>query len=145
MVEVKLLGGLEVVVEGRSLELTRKKERALIAMLALRLGEVVSTDVLVDGIWDESPPKSAVASLQNLVSALRKALGPHIATRSPGYVLDVPRERIDVFRFEALVDDAVGTGDPKAKASSLRRALDLWRGPALGDFAYAWAGGPKRR
>ena len=92
-VEVRLLGPLEVGVSGRRLELRRQKQRALLALLALRAGEVVSTDRLVDELWGGEPPKAAVGSLQNLVSELRKGLGPElIATRAPGYVLTLDRD-----------------------------------------------------
>ena len=126
-VEVKLLGPLQVDVDGRRLELSRLKQRALLALLALRAGEVVSTDRLIDGLWGESPPKAAVGSLQNLVSELRKALGPDVlVTRSPGYVLDIDRELVDAHRFERAVHEGRG----------LRDALALWRGPALADLTF---------
>jgi DNA-binding SARP family transcriptional activator/tetratricopeptide (TPR) repeat protein len=127
LVEVKLLGPLEVEVDGRRVELRRPKQRALLALLALRAGEVVSTDQLVDGLWGESPPKAAVGSLQNLVSELRKLLSSELlVTRAPGYVLELDRQLVDVHRFE----QAVRSG------SDLREALALWRGPALADLAF---------
>jgi len=126
-VEVKLLGPLELVVDGRPIELRRKKQRALLALLALRTGEVVSTDRLVHELWGETPPKAAVGSLQNLVSELRKLIGPALlVTRPPGYVLEVDRKLVDAHRFEEAV---------RARGE-LREALDLWRGPALGDLAF---------
>src|SRR5687767_10973070 len=107
LVEVKLLGPLEVAVDGHPLELRRKKQRALLAFLALRAGEVVSTDRLVDELWGEAPPKAAVGSLQNLVSELRKLIGPDVLmTRSPGYVLELDRECVDAHRFERRARDA---------------------------------------
>jgi DNA-binding SARP family transcriptional activator len=126
-VEIRLLGPLEVDVSGRRLELRRQKQRALLALLALRAGEVVSTDRLVEDLWGETPPKAAVGSLQNLVSELRKALGPDVlVTRAPGYVLEVDRVLVDAHRFERLARDA----------ATLRDALGLWRGPALADLAF---------
>jgi class 3 adenylate cyclase len=131
LVEVKLLGPLEVFVDGRSIELRRKKQRALLAFLALRAGEVVSTDRLVDELWGEVPPKAAVGSLQNLVSELRKLIGPDVLmTRSPGYVLELDRECVDAHRFERRARDA------QADARALRDALGLWRGAALADLAF---------
>jgi DNA-binding SARP family transcriptional activator len=126
LVEVKLLGPLEVVVDGRPIELRRKKQRALLALLALRAGEVVSTDRLVDDLWGETPPKAAVGSLQNLVSELRKLIGSDLlVTRPPGYVLELDRQRVDAHRFERAVHEGRG----------LQEALGLWRGPALADLA----------
>src|SRR5262245_19855904 len=135
-VEVRLLGPLEVGVSGRRLELRRQKQRALLALLALRAGEVVSTDRLVDELWGAEPPKAAVGSLQNLVSELRKALGAEVlVTRAPGYVLAVDRDRVDAHRFERLALEAQ-EGPAESRAAALRDALALWRGPPLGDLAF---------
>jgi class 3 adenylate cyclase len=134
LLEVRLLGPLEAGVEGRQLELRRKKQRELLAILALRAGEVVSTDRLVDELWGEAPPKAAVGSLQNLVSELRKVLpGDVLVTRAPGYVLEVERDAVDAHRFERLARES-RDADPKQRATQLREALALWRGPALADI-----------
>ena len=134
--EVKLLGWLEVATERGPVELARKKARALLALLALRPQTVISTDRLVDGLWGESPPKTAAASVQNLVSALRKTMGPSaFVTRSPGYLLNVEPERIDVHRFYSLIEEASRIVASDARVARLRAALELWRGPALADFA----------
>jgi class 3 adenylate cyclase len=131
--EVRLLGPLEAGVEGRSVELRRKKQRELLALLALRAGEVVSTDRLVDALWGEAPPKAAVGSLQNLVSELRKVFPPDaLVTRAPGYVLDVERDAVDAHRFERLAREA-RDAPPQQRVTQLRAALALWRGPALAD------------
>jgi class 3 adenylate cyclase/tetratricopeptide (TPR) repeat protein len=136
-VEVRMLGPLEVGVDNRRLELPRKKERALLALLALRAGEVVSTDRLVDELWGESPPKAVLSSLQNRVSALRKKLEPGLlVTRAPGYVLELEREAVDAHRFERMVREARAAPGPEERASILRRALSLWRGPPFADLAY---------
>jgi class 3 adenylate cyclase/tetratricopeptide (TPR) repeat protein len=133
IVEVRLLGPLEVDVDGRLLDVRRQKQRGLLALLALRAGEVVPTDRLVDELWGDEPPKAAVGSLQNFVSELRKMLGAEVlVTRSPGYLLDIPRDAVDVHRFERLVREA-GREAPEQRAASLREALGLWRGPALAD------------
>jgi DNA-binding SARP family transcriptional activator len=135
--EFRVLGPLEVVRDGRALELTRPKQRSLLALLLLHPGEIVSTDRLVDGLWGAEPPKAAVGSLQNLVSELRKALGPGVVkTQPPGYVLEVAREQLDLHRFEDLVARAADARDPQRRASCLREALALWRGPPLADHVY---------
>jgi DNA-binding SARP family transcriptional activator/tetratricopeptide (TPR) repeat protein len=136
-VEVRLLGPLEVGVSGHRLELRRQKQRSLLALLALRAGEVVSTDRLVEELWGEAPPKAAVGSLQNLVSELRKALGADLlVTRSPGYVLTLDRDRVDAHRFERLARKAQEGGPAASRASALYEALALWRGPPLADLAF---------
>jgi DNA-binding SARP family transcriptional activator len=136
-IEIRLLGPLEVEVSGVPIELRRKKQRALLALLALRPGEPVSTDRLIEDLWGQEAPKAAVGSLQNLVSQLRKALGADtLLTRAPGYVLDVPPELVDLHRFQRLVEEAMESGAADARAVKLRQALELWRGPALADLAY---------
>src|SRR5918994_3756390 len=131
--EVRLLGPLEVDVDGRILDVRRQKQRALLALLALRAGEVVPTDRLVDELWGDEPPKAAVGSLQNFVSELRKMLGAEVlVTRAPGYLLDIPRHAVDVHRFERIVREA-GSEAPEQRAAGLREALGLWRGPDLAD------------
>jgi class 3 adenylate cyclase len=147
LVEVRLLGPLEVGVNGRRLELRRKQQRALLALMALHAGELISTDRLVDELWGESPPKAVLGSLQNLISQLRKELGAELfVTQSPGYVLDLERDAVDAHRFGRLVDDARGKADPAETAALLREAISLWRGPPLADLAlepFALLAGPR--
>ena len=74
------------------------------ALLALRAGEVVSRDRLVEELWGETPPKAAIGSLQNLVSEARKLIGVDLlVTRPPGYVLELDRQQVDAHRFEQAV------------------------------------------
>ena len=136
-IEFRVLGPLEVLVEGRALELKRRKQRSLLALLLLHAGEVVSTDRLIEELWAGKPPKAAVGSLQNLVSALRKQLGAEtVETQAPGYRLAADSERVDLHRFERLVVTAGETEDARRRADLLREALALWRGPALADLAF---------
>jgi DNA-binding SARP family transcriptional activator len=140
VVEFRLLGPLEASDETGDLLLGGQKQRAVLALLLLDANRVVSTDRLIDALWGESPPRTAVTSLQNFVSQLRKTLGPAaVETRSVGYVLHASAEQIDLGRFERLVAEA-RRDDPHARASDLREALSLWRGPPLEDFRFdAWA------
>jgi DNA-binding SARP family transcriptional activator len=136
-IEFRVLGPFEVRVEGRALELKRRKQRSLLALLLLHAGEVVSIDRLVEELWAGNPPKAAVGSLQNLVSDLRKALGhAAVLTRQPGYVLDVDPDQVDLHRFGRLVAQAAEGGDPQRRSALLQEALGLWRGPPLGDLAF---------
>ena len=85
--EFRLLGPLEVCEHGRSLALGGRKQRSLLAVLLLHANEVVATERLIDELWGESPPATAVKSVQVYVSRLRKQLGDgRLVTRSPGYV-----------------------------------------------------------
>jgi class 3 adenylate cyclase len=136
-VEFRVLGPFEVLVEGRVLELTRPKQRSLLALLLLHAGEVVSTDRLVEELWAGRPPKAAVGSLQNVVSDLRKALSPEVvATRPPGYMLGVDPERVDLHRFQRLVAHAAEGGEAERRSALLHEALALWRGPPLAELAF---------
>jgi DNA-binding SARP family transcriptional activator/predicted ATPase len=132
----RLLGPLEVADGGRSVAITSRRERALLAALLLRTGEVASTDRLLDDLWGERPPPAARASLQNAVSHLRAKLGADVLlTRSPGYVLSVEPEEVDLHRFQRLVTEA-WERPPAERAAKLQEALALWRGPALADLAF---------
>src|SRR5712691_739041 len=137
-VEVLLLGPLEARRDGEPLRLGGLKPRMLLADLALHAGEVISVDRLIDDLWGERPPRSAPHAVEVNVSKVRAALGPALVTRAPGYVLELPGERIDARRFAA--GTAEGTAlverDPATAGGILRDALALWRGPALADFAF---------
>src|SRR5215212_1054132 len=138
--EFRILGPLELVDEGRQVELAGGRQRALLALLLLHANEVVSSDRLIDGLWGERPPATASKVLQNAVSQLRRALGDGlIVTRAPGYLLQVEPDAIDARRFESLVADgkeALAVGRAEDAARILRDALALWRGPPLHEFAY---------
>lgn len=137
MLDFRLLGPLEVVGEDEGLlPLGGAKQRAVLAVLLLRAGEVVSSEFLIEAVWGEEPPRTAATALQNAISALRKMLGPELLlTRPPGYLLAVDREWIDLARFERSVAEARGL-EPDERADALRRALELWRGPPLADLAF---------
>jgi DNA-binding SARP family transcriptional activator len=137
VLQFRILGPLEVLAgDDEPLPLGGQKQRALLAVLLLRAREVVSTEFLVDALWGEQPPRTATASLQNSISALRKLLGADLLrTRPPGYVLEAAREAVDLGRFEQLVAEARGQ-TPVDRAATLREALSLWRGPALAEFAF---------
>src|SRR5687767_15828093 len=109
--EFRLLGPLDVLEDGRSLQLGRGHQRALFAVLLLNANEVVSTDRLIDELWGEAPPATADKSVQVYVSRLRKALGNgRLVTQAPGYVLQVDAAELDLARFEQLVAEAERAG-----------------------------------
>ena len=140
VVEIQILGPLEVVEDGRLVVMGAPKVRALLAVLLLHRGEVVSTDRLVDALWGERASPTAAKTVQVYVSNLRKALGDGlVVTEGRGYVLQAEPGQVDVDRFEALVAQgrrALEQGDALTAAAVLREALGVWRGPALADFAY---------
>lgn len=146
-----VLGPLEVRDdEGAELALAAGRQQALLVALLLNANEVVLTDRLVDELWGERVPPTAVKAIHNHVSQLRRTLGDaRLLTHGHGYVLAVGPGELDLQRFEQLVDEgtrALEAGDAGPAASILRGALALWRGPALGEFAYeSFAEGPALR
>ena len=136
MLEFRILGPLEVVGKRDPLTLGGSKQRALLALLLLNAGRVVPTDTLVDQLWGERPPRTAVTSLQNFLSQLRKLLGADaVVTKAPGYLLRVDRSQIDAARFEQMLEEAK-TLEPEQRSRKLAEALRLWRGPPLADFTF---------
>jgi predicted ATPase/DNA-binding SARP family transcriptional activator len=128
-VEYRVLGPLEVRKGDEPLALGGSKQRALLALLLLNANRVVSRDRLIDGLWGEEPPDTAVTTIQVYVSRLRKLLPEGaLVTRPPGYVLEVEPDELDLERFERL------------RASGLAEdALALWSGPALAEFSEPFA------
>jgi DNA-binding SARP family transcriptional activator/DNA-binding beta-propeller fold protein YncE len=140
LVDFRLLGQLEIGQNGRIVELTRGRERALLALLLLNANRALSTDRLVEELWPDHPPEHAAKTLQVYVSRLRKTIGPErLKTTPTGYALEVTAEELDTAQFERLIADgraALEAGDTGHALSLLREALTLWRGPALADFRF---------
>jgi DNA-binding SARP family transcriptional activator len=141
--DFRLLGPFEVWRDGMPLSLGGRRQRAVLALLALHVGTVVSTDRIVEEIWADAPPPSALRTLHSYVSRLRSMLRTDgqdpLVRREPGYVLELDPADVDAVRFERLVQEAVAaldTEDAEAADRALRAGLDLWRGEALADFAY---------
>jgi DNA-binding SARP family transcriptional activator len=134
--EYRILGPLEVSDETGPVALGGPRQRGLLAILVLEAGSVVPKDRLIDLLWGEEAPKTATASLQNSIARLRKALGSDVlTTRSPGYVLSVAAEQLDARRFEQALRDSRRL-PAEERRELLQRALSLWRGPALAEFAF---------
>jgi predicted ATPase/DNA-binding SARP family transcriptional activator len=147
--DIRVLGPVEVVVDGRVRPLPGGGERELLALLALSAGRVVGVPALVDGLWGETLPVNPGNALQVRVSKLRRALAAAgapselVGTRPPGYLLDIPRDRVDALRFtdQVAAARAAQDADPVAAERLYREALAAWRGPALVEFGgSAWAG-----
>lgn len=139
--DIRLLGPLSVAVDGRDVAIGSPKQRAVLAMLAL--SRRVTVDAFADELWRETPPASVAPTVQTLVSRLRKALdeaGADLVIRAEAgaYALEVDPGCLDVHRFHQQVADgrrALDGGQPDTAADHLRRAMAVWRGPALEDFA----------
>ena len=137
--EYLVLGPLEVHDGDGPLPLAGEKQRALLALLLLNANRVVSRERLIDDLWGENPPDTAVTSVQVYVSRLRKLLPPEtLLTRPPGYLMATDPEDVDLHRFERLLGEgrsALAGGDAERAALRLREALELWRGPPFAEFA----------
>src|SRR4051812_46317363 len=132
-VEFAILGPLEVRDDNETaVALGGVRERSLLAVLLLNANEVLATDRIVDELWGEQPPKTAVKTVQVYVSRLRKLLGADaIVTHPHGYVLVVGHDHIDAHCFERLRGDgtrALAAGDVGTARALLDEALALWRG-----------------
>jgi predicted ATPase/DNA-binding SARP family transcriptional activator len=140
--QVRILGPLEVVVDGEVVPISGARLRALMIRLALDAGRVVGVESLVRALWPDATPDDRVHALQSLVSRLRRALpdGAVIRHAPGGYRLDAPTDAVDALRFERLAVQgrrALRSGETGAAARWLREALALWRGEALADIATA--------
>ncbi len=138
--EVRLLGSLEVAEGGLRVTLGGARQRAVLALLVLHANEVVPAERLLVELWGEDVPPTAANALQAAVSRLRRTLPQgRIVTRTLGYRFRAAPGEIDVERFEQLLADgreALAHGAAAQAAGTLRRALSLWRGPALADFRF---------
>ncbi|MEU1751911.1 BTAD domain-containing putative transcriptional regulator [Micromonospora matsumotoense] len=149
LAEFRALGPLEAVVAGRLVDLGAPKQRALLALLVSRAGQPVAVEVILEALWAEHPPPSAMASLQAYVANLRRVLEPDRAPRAPatvlrtcppGYLLDRRVIDVDVHRFSDHATtgwQAWDRGDAQQALNEFDVALALWRGQAYAEVANA--------
>ena len=141
--EFRVLGPLEADDGTAALELGPPRQRALLARLLLEAGRAVPLDRLLDDLWGEDPPESAVKMVQIYVSQLRKVLpAGTLSTQGRGYQVVLGDAGLDLARFEALRTEgreALARGDPATAGDRFRDALALWRGPALAEFEQPFA------
>jgi DNA-binding SARP family transcriptional activator len=144
--QFRILGPLEVAGDAGPLALGGPRQRAVLACLLVHANQVVPIDALAEGVWEGRPPQSATGTIRTYVSHLRKLVDPSaseaagqvLLTRPPGYMLRVAPGQLDSHRFEQLLEQgrrAQLDGTPDLALSRLSAALQLWRGPALADFA----------
>ena len=137
--EFRILGPLEVGLDGPPFAAKGRKPRALLALLLLHRNETVPADRLIDDLWGESPPATAANTLQVYVSQLRKLVEDRLVREGAGYRLRVQPGELDAERFERMAAEGASAlaGRSYAKASEqLLEALGIWRGPALVDVQY---------
>lgn len=136
----RVLGPVRVDTGSGAVEPASGKQVALLSCLLIARGEVVSRDRLIDALWGERPPSTAVNALQVQVHGLRRLLGPErIERQGPGYRLRIAPGELDLERFERLAARgryALDEEQPEAAAASLGEALALWSGQAFEDVRY---------
>ncbi|MFH0520386.1 BTAD domain-containing putative transcriptional regulator [Streptomyces sp. M41] len=139
--DFRLLGPLEILDGTRNVVPTAPKPRQVIALLLMRRNTLVQTSELIDELWENDPPASAMTTLQTYIYKLRKILVAGnseeiLLTRPGGYTLAVPDACTDLHQFEVEADHGktlLKKGEPAAAADALKRALGRWRGSALVD------------
>jgi DNA-binding SARP family transcriptional activator len=141
-IEFRILGPLELSVDGAVVPLGSPKQRALLAVLLVHANETVSRDRLIEELWAEEAPASVESAFHVYLSRLRRLLeaagcGDQLVREAHGYRLRVAEEQLDATRFDRLAgegSEALAAGSAELAADRLRQALALWRGPALGDL-----------
>jgi DNA-binding SARP family transcriptional activator len=140
-ISVRILGPIEIERGGRLIELSGRRERAVIALLLVNSGQVVSLDRMTEDLWDGAPPASAVTTLRAHVSRVRRALAEGgvddlLVTREAGYSLRMGSLCVDAATFEAQATEGrrlLAEGAPEAAVQCLEGAMELWRGAPFGE------------
>jgi len=139
--QVRLFGELEAEQAGVPVPVRGAKQRALLALLALRPGQPVSADRLIDVLWGDGQAAHPANALHAQIVQLRRTFGPAaVVTTEAGYALDVGADDVDVVRFELLVArgrQLAAAGQAADASAALGEALGLWRGEPLADFTYS--------
>ncbi|RSM48671.1 tetratricopeptide repeat protein [Amycolatopsis balhimycina DSM 5908] len=142
MADLRVLGAVEVVAGGTRLDVGHARQRDVLAVLLLDVGQVVPVDRLVDRVWGERPPRQPRNALYGYVSRLRGVLaaldGVTIERDRGGYVLAADPLAVDVHRFESLLRRARATADDHAALALYDEALALWRGTPLSELDSPW-------
>ncbi|WP_078655150.1 AfsR/SARP family transcriptional regulator [Streptomyces sp. NRRL F-5630] len=158
-IAMSVLGPLQFSVNGVDVTPTAPKQMQVLALMALNEGQMVTSSSFVDELWAERPPRSAKTTLQTYILHLRKlmskafkhesTLGRDILlTRQGGYLLRLPMAPFDLRQFNELSTEgriALSQGDPQRGSHLLRKALGVWRGPALVDVPTGSVLEPKVR
>ncbi|WP_433414649.1 BTAD domain-containing putative transcriptional regulator [Microtetraspora malaysiensis] len=144
----RLFGHFEVLSgDGGRLDLGARKQRAVLALLALEPGRTVSLDRLIDEVWADEAPSSATGTLQAYISHLRRVLEPGRAprtpptvllTREPGYMLAIAPRQVDLSCFASWAEEGRRAAAARRYGTALEaldRALGMWRGEPLAEFA----------
>ena len=137
-IEILLLGPVELRIDGRDVALGGARQKVLLAVLALRAGQVISADALIEEIWAGEAPEGADTTLRSYVSRLRRSLDGSAAIdrTDRGYILGVGPSAVDALEFERLVRagrEMLAQGSVRRARRSLADALGMWRGQPFGE------------
>ena len=147
--QFNILGSLEVLDGDRRVDLGRRLQRVVMAVLLVDANRVVPVDRLMSDLWGDDPPRQPTEAVHVYISRLRRALQPRrsagmpgdiLVRQPPGYLIRVPPGGLDADRFEAMVDEGsrlLAAGNPASASRTLSDALALWRGPMLAEFSGA--------
>ena len=138
-----VLGPLAFERDGRPVPVPSGRQRSLLALLLQAGGVPLSRDRLIDELWGDRPPASAVSALHVHLSKLRALLGGLVVLDTAGYALRPAAFELDAWRFDELVSEA--RADPERAPALLREALALFRGDPLSDVAAEGAVAQWRR
>ncbi|MFI0897251.1 BTAD domain-containing putative transcriptional regulator [Streptomyces sp. NPDC020983] len=140
----RVLGTLQIADGDTYASLSARKIEQLLATLLVKANQVVSQDRIIEELWGNHPPRQATAGLYVYISQLRKLLAPEggsaagpLVTCSPGYLLQVADDELDLHVFRAAAFQGrsqLRAGRYEEAAASFESALDLWRGPALSEL-----------
>ncbi|GAA1979639.1 BTAD domain-containing putative transcriptional regulator [Microbacterium pumilum] len=138
-----ILGPLTATVDGVEIPIPARRQRALLILLLLNTGRAVSSERLIDQLWDGEPPPQATVTLRSYISNLRQALGTHgmadlLIARGAGYALDVQPDAIDAMRMERLVERArerLRSGDAEGALHDFDDATREWNGDPIPEIA----------
>ncbi len=143
--EFRVLGPLEVRRGGRLVDIGTPKQRVVLALLLSDVNRVVSVDRILETLWGDDPPATAIGTLQSYVSGLRRLLEPFrlprapaevLVTRPPGYMIAVDPAAVDSVQFESMVTSGskLAMDTPLQARIDLEAALALWRGTPFVDL-----------
>jgi DNA-binding SARP family transcriptional activator len=142
MVACRLLGPVEIWVDGERIDLGYPRQRGLLVILLIEVNRLHSIESLVDRIWGEDPPLTARDTLYADISRLRRALNraPEIqlVRRSGGYLIEADARAIDLHRFRELVAHARASRKDEERAALLDEGLALWQGEPFADLNNPW-------
>jgi predicted ATPase/DNA-binding SARP family transcriptional activator len=135
----RILGPVEVELDGPPISTKGRKPRALLGLLLLHRNQPVAPEKLIEDLWGDDAPATAANTLQVYVSQVRKIVADRLKTEGGSYRLRVEEDELDADRFERLAADgatALGRKSYGEAAEQLTEAIALWRGPALADLRY---------